>query len=312
MTAPSRIRMRHLRCFLAIARVGSVTGAAEALGTVQPAVSRTLRELEQELGAPLFDRAGGRMTLTDAGRMLHAHAGAGLGLVDRGIEALRGRNTAERVSVFALPNVVRVVMPGAVARFRALAPDADLLIETVSSGLMVDRLAQGKVDFGFGRLNRVERMQGMAFEHLYDEPLVFFARVGHPLAGRQGVTAAEIDDYDTVLPTQGTIIREELDRWLAAQGLDRFTRRIETLSFEFARSYLRTGDAVVCLPLGALREELERGALVRLSTDAAEGLMGAVGLTTQPGRPAGPGVEILKQAIRDEVRSMGLDKGRAS
>ena len=112
----NRIRMRHLRCFLAVAQLGSATRAAEALGTVQPSVSRSLREFEDEMGTPLFDRSAGGLALNEAGRTLFAYVSGGLGQVDRGIETMRGQMGESKVTAFAMPNVVRVVMPGAVRR----------------------------------------------------------------------------------------------------------------------------------------------------------------------------------------------------
>lgn len=246
----NRIRMRHLRCFLAVARTGSVTRAAEELGTVQPSVSRTIRELEQDLGAVLFDRRGGGLELNSVGQTMYAHVAGGLAQIDHGVEATLQRQADRRLVIYVLPNVIRTLMPGAVKRFKAVAPDTELEIVTITSGLFADRMRRGDIDFAIGRLNAVDNMEGLRYEPLYQEPLAFFVRAGHPLAGRDDLTAADVDAYEVLLPTQGTIIRDEIDLFLISQGVKQFRTATITVSFEFSRAYMLISDAVACQPGG--------------------------------------------------------------
>jgi len=306
--ASSRIRMRHLRCFLSVANLGSATRAAEAMGTVQPAVSRSLRELEEELGSPLFDRTANGLMLNAIGNTLFSFVSNGMGQIDRGLEALQGQSAEAQVVAYILPNVVRVVMPGAVRRFKVLYPSVDLRFIATTGGGLQHYLRTGEVDFGFGRLLAVEHMQGMNFEHLFSEPLVFFVRTGHPLAGRGDLSIRDIDRHPVVIPTPGTIIRDELDRFLISKGVSRFSNMIETISFEFARSYLAMSDAVVCQPMGAMRRELSEGVVQCL--DFARGAMdGAVGLTTPAGQTVSAPAQLLMQMIREEVRALTSASG---
>lgn len=300
-----RIRMRHLRCFRTVATLGSVTRAAEALGTVQPSVSRSIRELENEIGAPLFERNASGLVLNEAGRTLLSYVANGLGQIERGVEALQGQIARENVRAYVLPNVVRTIMPGAMRRFKALYPDIDVTFLATSSNGLQKHLTEDRVDFVFGRLMTAEQMKRMNFEHLFSEPLVFFARRGHPLAGRADLTLPDIDRFQVILPIPGTIIREEIDRFVIRQGLNRFTNLIETISFEFSRTYLMSTDAVVCHPLGAMRRELEAGDAVQLDIGQGE-MMGAVGISTRSEEPPSAPAHLLIQMIRDEVGEQGL------
>ncbi|WP_417207194.1 LysR substrate-binding domain-containing protein [Antarctobacter sp.] len=301
----ARIRLRHLRCFRTIALLGSVTRAAEELGTVQPSVSRSLRELEEMIGKPLFDRSNTGLVLNEAGKTLLAFVSNGLGQIDRGFEVLRGQMAGERVAAYVLPNVVRVIMPGAVRRFKSLYPEIDITFLPASGGGLRQYLAQGAVDFGFGRLLAAEHMEGLHFEHLYTEPLAFFTRSGHPLAGRSGLGIHDMDAYPVVLPNPGTIIRAEIDRFIIAQGLTRFVNQIETISFEFARNYLAASDAIVCHPMGAMQRELAEGLVTPLDI-AGGAMLGAVGITTPTGTVPSPAAQLLIDMIREEVRDQGL------
>lgn len=301
----SRIRMRHLRCFRAIARHGSVTRAAEALGTVQPSVSRSLRELEELLDAVLFDRTPTGLVLTDPGRTFLAFVSNGMGQIDRGVEALRGQMAGDRIVAYALPNVVRTIMPGAVRRFKSLYPDIVVTFLGVQSGGFNQFISRGEIDFAFGRLLAAEHMSGLNFEHLYSEALQFFVRAGHPLVGRAGLKVHDLDAFPVVLPIRGTIIRDEIDRFLVGRGISEFSNTVETISFEFGRAYLAQSDAVICQPTGALRRELTEGTVAPLNLNEDE-MMGAVGITTPAGHPPSAPAQLLIQMIRQEVQEQGL------
>ncbi len=95
-----RIRLRHLRCFLETARLGSLSAAADVLNVSQPAVSKTIRELEEVLGKPLFDRSHRRLTMTAVGRVFQQHAGAAS---EQGLGGGVGRGCANGGSLIWLP-----------------------------------------------------------------------------------------------------------------------------------------------------------------------------------------------------------------
>lgn len=299
----SRIRMRHLRCFLAVAQHGTASRAAEVLGTVQPSISRSIREMEQEVGQALFDRTATGLVLNETGSQLLSYVANGLGQLDRGLEVVRNQPGEARVIAYVLPNVVRMVMPGAVERFKRVSPNTDLTFLPATGGGLHANLRAGRADFGFGRLLAAEHMEGLTFEHLFSEPLAFFVRRGHPLVDASDLCIQDIDRFPVVMPNAGTIIRVELDRFIISQGLSRFTNLIETISFEFARSYLERSDAIVCQPLGAMHRELTAGQVCRLDFARGE-LVGAVGLTSPVGRRASAPADRLMEMIRAEVAEL--------
>ena len=240
----NRIRMRHLRCFIEVARRGSITRAAEELNTVQPSLSRTLRELEEEIGQPLFERTGQGLVLTTASETFMRHVGVGMAQIARGVHQVRGQGDAGAVTIGMLPNVTRTLMPRAVARFKASAPETD--VRTINSTVpdLIERLRSGEIDFVIGRLPSLENMKGVSFEHLYSESLIFVTRPGHALAGQPAVTLTDLNRHAMLIPQAGTIIRNELDRFAMARGITEFANKIESVSFEFTRAYLAANDAI--------------------------------------------------------------------
>ena len=299
-----RVQFRHLRAFVEVARQRSITRAAEALNTVQPAVSRTIAHLEQIAGKPLFERRAKGLTLTSAGETLMLFAEPGLTQIAEGIQQAAGRGDTQTMSLGVLPNVTREVMPAAVLRFKRAHPNVTVRIVTGSAAELLRLLRGGEIDMLVGRLLQPELVKGLSFDHLYDEPLVFAVRAGHPLARRRRVTLDDVERFGIVLPSPGSIIRDEVNRFAMAQGHPAFANVVETTSFEFARPYITGGDAVIVFPQGAMRAELRKGLLVRLPL-GDDGLSGPVGITYLPGRPLTATTRRLIAALRKELRLPG-------
>jgi LysR family pca operon transcriptional activator len=300
----NRLRMRHIRCFLAVARQGSVTSAAEHLNSSQPAVSRSLSELEQLVGEKLFLRTGRGLLLSEAGARLRRHFDSAMTQVEAGIGGPGSRAEQRRIAVGMLPNVARTLARRAAAVLKQREPDIDLELHWSDVPDLITRLNSGRIDFLIGRLLGLEHMEGVSFEHLYAEPLIFVAPAGHPLADApDAATLSDIRDELMVVPLPGTIVRRELDKFIKARGFDEFANKIETVSFEFTRSFLATERAVACIPLGAVRQELADGRLVRLGIHGEE-LVGSVGISFATGRKLSPQAELFAGIVRTEAKKM--------
>lgn len=302
MTKTTGVRMRHIRCFLEVAEHGSVTRAAAALNTVQPALSRTLRELEERLGQSLFERTAQGLVLTPAGEAFQRHAASGLSQIERGIKQAGGFATRTVVNVGMLPNVARTLIPRAVTRFKEFSPGVDVRLQWATSPFLADQLRNGEIDFLVGRLLPIELMTGLNFEQLYSESLIFVARKDHVLAGEKNLTLTDINRQMVVVPLPNTIIRRELDKFTIARGLAEFTNKVETVAFDFAREMLFSNDAVACLPIGAIRQELADGSLVDLGIRGEE-LVGSVGLSFVTGRELSPAASALADILREKAQA---------
>lgn len=300
----NRLRMRHIRCFLTIAEKGSVTAAASILNSSQPAVSRSLNELESIIGEKLFSRAGRGLALTPAGTRLRRHFETAVSELEAGTRVSANTSDRPKVSVGMLPNVIRTVANNAAAAFKAREPDVDLVLHWADVQGLIARLHNGRIDLLLGRLLGLEHMTGVSFEHLYAEPLIFVVNPHHPLSrDPERATLSSIEDELVIVPLSDTIIRRELDKFLTARGLDRFSRTIETVSFEFIRSFLATQRAVACLPLGAVRQELEDGRLVRLGIHGEE-LVSSVGISYATGRSLSRQAQRFADDVRQVARNL--------
>ena len=179
------MKLSHLRDVLAVAEHGSLRGAARALGSVQPGITRSIREIEHELGITLFERHAKGVRLTDMGRVFLRRAEAVNAQVRRAreeIDQLKGRMTGE-VSVALSPASIISVLPGAVASFRQLYPDAVLNIHESFLHPIERDLLSGAIDFYVGPIDPRADTNLLSVEHLFSKHNLIVARRGHPLAG---------------------------------------------------------------------------------------------------------------------------------
>ncbi|SET60632.1 pca operon transcription factor PcaQ [Oceanicella actignis] len=303
MNFAARIKFRHLQCFMEIARQGHLSRAAEALGVTQPAASKTLRELEETLGASLFDRSGRRMRLTPEGETFLRHAGASLAALRRGVDSLRGGGgRPRRIRAGVLPTAAGRVMPRAALNFARRAPDVLLSIHAGPNALLLERLRAGELDLMIGRLPEPDRMAGLTFQHLYDESIRAVVRAGHPLLGRPP-EFARIAAYPMILPTPDSIIRADVERFLLANGLHSEGARLETVSLAAGRGLLRGSDAIWFISEGVVADELASGELAALPFEIGE-TAGAVGVTMRADHKPDAPLSDLVAALREAA--MGL------
>jgi LysR family pca operon transcriptional activator len=297
-----RIRFRHLQCFLTIAQLRGVGAAANALAITQPALSKTLRELEEALGARLFDRDKKGMLLTRAGETFLQHAAASVASMREGIDSIRQSQVSSglEVRIGVLPNVAASIAPQAVRRFKKDSAQTVVRVVTGDNARLLDQLRVGELDLVVGRLAQPEYMVGLTFEHLYSEPLTAVVRREHPLTKIKRFRLSLIKDYPLVLPYHGTIIRHEIDRYLLAHAVPLSGDLVETTSVDFGHAYVTQTDAIWFLPRGYLASEPARTSLIELPVDTSA-LEGPVGMTLRSESKRSPAFQRMFEAFRAEA-----------
>lgn len=291
------LKLRHIRAFLEIAAAESLSVAARAQGISQPALSRTLAEAEALLGVVLFRRESRRLILTEQGAVFRQHASAALQALQAGAAALHPGAGQGRLAVGVLPTAATRLFPRIALRLRELQPDLLLSVTTGPHLYLTGLLREGAIDLMLGRLPGAREVAGLIFEHLYDEEVVLVARAGHPMLGD---TRAALATCPLILPPEGAIIRTTVDDYLASLGLAGLRAAVETVALPLARGVLLGSDAVWFISRGVVAEDLDRGDLVPLATDARY-LAGAVGITRRQTGPDFPALELLVRLARDAV-----------
>ncbi len=220
--AKQLVKLTHIRDVLAVAEQGSIRAAGRQLGTTQPAITRSIRELEHELGVSLFERHAKGIRLTEMGQAFVRRAAAVQQEVRRAkeeIDQLKGRGVGE-VSVAFSTATIMSLMPKAVAEFHRRFPDAVLKIHESFFQPIERDLQSGRIDFYVGPLDESRGASQFAVEPLYRNIRHIVGRKGHPLAG--ATTLAQLTGARWVRPTLSpTIVEGDFEEMFAQAGLPR-------------------------------------------------------------------------------------------
>ncbi len=295
----SRIKFRHLQTFVEVARQKSVMKAADLLHVSQPAVTKTIRELEEVLGVAVFERDGRGIKITRYGEVFLKHAGAALTALRQGFDSVSQARSGDAppIRIGALPTVSSRIMPKAMKLFLAEGTGATIKIVTGENAVLLEQLRVGDLDLVVGRLAAPEKMTGFSFEHLYSEKVVFCVRTAHPLLSR-GAIFSRLDAYTVLMPTRGSIIRPFVESFLIANGIAGVANQIETVSDAFGRAFVRETDAIWIISEGVVAADIVEGKLVALPIDTS-GTKGPVGLTMRADAVPSMPQAILMQTIRE-------------
>lgn len=297
-----RIRLRHLTCFLEIVRTGSARRAAETLFITESAVSKTLRELETELGLRLFDRSRAGMTVTDGGRRFARYARSAIDALNTGLTAAGpDSQVVATLRIGSMPVIAAALLPSVIGRMLDARPKLAVEIVSGSKGVLLERLRKGEITLVLGRLPPPADLKGLSFEQLFVDRYIFTVRPGHPLAARQRVSYSDIAAYPLALPTRDTVTFEELQRAFLANGAAMSTARVETIYLQFSRAYVLASDAVWACSETTASQDIEDGVLVKLSADTSllESPLGIIRRTGDAEEISSIHSEELLQAIRD-------------
>ncbi|MBJ3775428.1 pca operon transcription factor PcaQ [Acuticoccus mangrovi] len=299
MSETSRLRVRHLEVLVEVARHRSVSRAADTLNMTQPAVSRTLRELEAVCGKPLVERDGRGIRISPDGEIFLRHAGASLAAVRGGLAALSEGAVGDGppVRIGALPTVSTTIVPAAVDLYLRQGRGNRLRIASGDQDLLLDRLRRGGLDLVVGRLPAPEDMEGLAFEPLTHDRVVFVVHRDHPLAAPGAGALDGMAHYPVLLPPRGSIIRPMVDRLFVEHGIPEPPRAVETVSDSFGRTFVRRFWAVWIISRGVVLAEIDSGEFRPLAIDTTSTL-GAVGLTTRAGVARSAAAEVFIEAVR--------------
>lgn len=299
--------LRQLTTFVTVAELGSLARASEKLRTAQPALSRQIALLEQELKVALFRRHGRGMVLTREGEMLRGRAGAILRQVEEAraditeaAGAVRGR------VVFGMPPTVGdVLAERLIERFLALHPDVTLRVVTGFSGYLLDWLHAGEVDIAV--LYDPAHAAKVHLAPLLEETLHFVAP--GPPGDAAPVRFAEVAARRLVLPGPQHGLRALLDREARRRGLS-LDVAIEAESLHVQKRLVQRGLGCTVLPLPSVHAEVAAGLLRTapiIHPRLARRLVVAEPIGRQPSNAVRRFGEVLRSEVADMVRTKVWD-----
>jgi DNA-binding transcriptional LysR family regulator len=288
------VQLHQLRYVVCVADERRFTRAAAKLHVAQPSISSAVAALEQELGAPLFYRDRGQVTLTGAGEVFLPWARQVLADCEAGAAAVRDMLGLQRgrLSLGATPSLASNLLPPVLAKFHAAHPGLELIVYEAGSQDLVSRLEKGEIDLAIVILP-VDR-PWVESSPLMEEELVLAIDASHPLAGRRSIKVAELEHIPLVMFKDGYDLREAT---LAACRRAGFVPAIAVQGLEMYGALALAGAGVaaavvpesVVRPSGPLRAVRFRGgALKRM-----------VGLASRKDRPLTPAAQAFAGALTD-------------
>ena len=268
-TTAARIRLRHLTCFVVVAQERTLAAAAARLRLSQPAVSKTLAELEELAGRRLVERGRAGTQLTPAGEEFLRYAVDVTQALASAAAVLTGAAApvAQALRVAALPTVAGGLLVQAIARLRERRPHAPISVRIGDNTELLAGLKSGEFDIAVGRMAEPAMMQGISFELLYAESLAVVTRPEHPLtsAGDKLLSPLALLGYPLIVPGTGTAPRHDVEGFFAAHGVALPPGRTETQSVSVARALTLVSDSVWITPQHPVQLDLDRRWLRRLN-----------------------------------------------
>ncbi|MEE4537658.1 MAG: LysR family transcriptional regulator [Erythrobacter sp.] len=251
------MELRQIRYFIEIVRSASFGRAAEKLNITQPALSKSIRNLEQSLDVKLLERHPNGVVPTDFGDLFLEYASLISAEIDRAtaeIEQMKGTGRGI-VRVGAGATMMQYVVPQAVRAFMAMGTDATVTFRQGLRGDLTSCLRRGDVDLIVGSIKSASAEEDEEFHHelILRDTIVVVADENHPLANARAVEIADLSGYDWVLPEGTEDERDRLGRVLRSAGLQLPHCAISTPSSNFMSTMLHGSHYLSYLPQALLQ-----------------------------------------------------------
>ena len=191
------MEVEQLRYFLAVAEHANFTRAAQAVGVTQPALSRSVAKLEEELGQPVFERRTRSVVLTEAGQLLQSRAQQILSLIEDTRAEITDDGQTGRVRIAAIPTIAPYYLPSALKRFSRAFPKASVVVQEDTTDQLLKRLTDGSIDLAILALPIDAKY--LKTDELFEEELFLVLPAGHTLSDRSQIRMNDIESLPFIL-----------------------------------------------------------------------------------------------------------------
>jgi DNA-binding transcriptional LysR family regulator len=296
----ARLKTRQLLLLVALAEEGNIHRASEVLNMTQPAASKLLKDLEDVLGVLLFDRLPRGMRPTAYGEAMIRHARVALSSLNHAhdeVQALKAGRFGQ-VSVGAITTPGIMLLPQAIAQVKQTHPTLRVRLEVETSDVLMERMAQGRMDIIVARLFAQHDKTALRFEAMAEEPAVAVVRPGHPLLSVDKLTLRDLAAWGWIVPPEGSVLRHRFDLMFREEGLDAPENLIETGALLFVTKMIAESDMIGLLA-GDVGRYYAQHNIVAVLPMELPCRMDAFGLITRTDRPLSPAARVMLAAIKE-------------
>jgi DNA-binding transcriptional LysR family regulator len=296
--------VRQLECFAAVVEAGAFSRASARLGLSQPALSLAIKELEEGLGARLFDRTTRRVELTEAGRVFQATALAGLAEIDRAVGLVRDLAALKHglVRIAAPPLLAATVLPKIMRQAAIDHPGLQVRMEDLGTDAIAAHLRAGRAELGLGTFP--PEVEGLAITPILRDTLAVFIRPGHRLGTRSNLGWNDLVGQPLVVLTRESGLRRLVERGFEEAGLP-FRPAHEVHQIYTALGLVHTLGAVAVLPLHA--REAIHGRRFQVLPLVRPVIGREIALARREDREPSAATQAVAQLIRRNLRTLMPD-----
>jgi DNA-binding transcriptional LysR family regulator len=289
--------LRQLRVLLAVIEKGSLGRASEWLNTSQPAVTKTIQRLEEELDVSLFDRDARGMRPTQFAECLATQAIADVKSLKRGAKGI--------VTIGSPPLVATEILPPVVVGLVKEHPGLRVRVITASDAVS-ERILAGEFDFGLDLLGTTGSDSGLMQRQLFNDKLVLIARQGHRITHLTSPTPQDLQSFEWILPVLGNRHRRRLVQLFELAGLTPPTAAIECSTTAFLKAIVSQTDYIGIVARMALHPETDAAdrKLKVIEIDSPS-MLRPVGLVWRQSQVLTPAIRLAMRAVEDGCRKLG-------
>jgi len=309
----ANLKPRHLHLLVALDDFRNIGKVAATLNVTQPAVSKSLAELERGLGIKLFERTARGVHPSIYGECLIRHARTVLTDLTQARDELSGlmSGASGNVRIGALSTAVHAFLPQSLALMKQRSPNTSVMVREGTMEALLPELWSGKLDLIVGRLTTSHPRPGLEERILSEDTVTLVAGLKHPLTTRKRLQWHDLKGYPWVLPPVGTLLREPLERTFERHGVPMPVNSVETLSVPLLCSYLQLTDAIAFLGRDVSKHYQDLGQLAVLGLELPK-LLRPVGMAWSQQRSLSPSVKLMIKCLEDVARKIKAPRQRKS
>jgi DNA-binding transcriptional LysR family regulator len=287
---------------MTVAEHEHITRASEELYLSQPAVTKIVQNLEQEVGQKLVERQGRRIALTYAGQVLRTYARRMFALereMEEALAALSDIETGE-VTLAANPIIGIYLLPTIIASFRARYPCVKINLEILKSREVIDATIDWHLDFGLVEVEPAELPLGLEYETVAYDELILVVSPRHPWSELASLTPEELRDGVLILREPGSGIRESIEHAFAHHGYS-LSALLTVPDSEVIKQMAMKGVGATILSAMSVRKELESGELLRIPIVGLE-MRPQLSMIWREDKQFSPAAQAFRDLLRREIR----------
>jgi LysR family hydrogen peroxide-inducible transcriptional activator len=295
--------MRHfldfqaLEQFITLARTKNFTRAAEELHLSQPALSRAIQRLEDEVGQPLFDRRPREVVLTKPGELLVSRAKKILDLVEDTFTELAESGEHGQIRLGAIPTIAPYFLPKLLSTFAEKFPRISVTVQEDTTNLLIRRCADGELDLAIVALPI--HAKAIQIEPLFSEELLFVVPRGHPLATTKDLTLKAVKDYPFVMLNEAHCLSENITSFCQRQSVHPISIE-RTSQLTTVQELVSLDHGVSIIPDMARQIDLSEGRVYRSFSGAKP--CRTIAMMWNDSRYESQAVKTLKKHLRQSVK----------